>query len=290
MGSRKSLIRAVAAAVGRAAFGGIALAAALAFALAACAAGDRAPAPPLTLGATTTLEDSGLLPALVAAFREAHPDVPIRTVTGGTGEMLALGRRRDVDVVLTHDPAAESAFVAEGYGIERRSAMWNDFVIAGPASDPAGVRGTRDAAAALAAIARARAGFVSRGDESGTHRKELFLWRESGLGVPNSGADRWYIVAGVGMGDALRLANARRAYILTDRATLRVLRPELELEILVEGDPRLVNRYAVTRIRGAAQAQAASMFAEWLTSPEGLRVVREFGRDRYGEPFFFVDE
>ena len=274
MGSPKSLILAVVAAL----------------ALAACGAGDRAASPPLTLGATTTLEDSGLLPALVAAFREAHPDIPVRTVTGGTGEVLALGRRGDVDVVLTHDPAAESTFVAEGHGIDRHPVMWNDFVIAGPASDPARVRGMRDAAAALTAIARARAGFVSRGDESGTHKKEQFLWREAGRVAPNSAAERWYIVAGVGMGDALRLANARRVYILTDRATLRVLRPELELEILVEGDPRLVNRYAVTRIRGAARAEAANVFTDWITSPDGLRVVREFGRDRYGEPLYFVDE
>jgi len=257
--------------------------------LAACGAGDRSTSPPLTLGATTTIEDAGLLSALIAAFLEAHPDVHVRTVTGGTGEILAYGRRGDVDVVLAHDPAAESTFVAEGYGIDRRPVMWNDFVIAGPGSDPAGLRGMRDAAAAFAAIARARATFVSRGDESGTHRKELFLWREAGLGVPNAAVDRWYLEAGVGMGDALRLASARRAYILTDRATFRVLRPELDLEILVEGDPRLVNRYAVTRIRGASQAEAANVFVEWLTSPEGLRVVREFGRDRYGEPLFFVD-
>lgn len=265
------------------------LAASAALLLAACGAGDRPTSPPLTLGATTTLEDSGLLSALITAFREAHPDVHVRTVTGGTGEILALGRRGDLDVVLTHDPAAESTFVAEGYGVDPRPVMWNDFVIAGPGSDPAGLRGMRDAAAAFAAIARARATIVSRGDESGTHRKELFLWREAGLGVPNAAVDRWYLEAGVGMGDALRLASARRAYILTDRATFRVLRPELDLEILVEGDPRLVNRYAATRIRGASQAEAANVFVEWLTSPEGLRVVREFGRDRYGEPLFFVD-
>lgn len=270
--------------------GALVLAASAALLLAACGAGDRATSPPLMLGATTTVEDSGLLSALITAFREAHPDVHVRTVTGGTGEILALGRRGDLDVVLTHDPAAESTFVAEGYGVDPRPVMWNDFVIAGPGSDPAGLRGMRDAAAAFAAIARARATIVSRGDESGTHRKELFLWREAGLGVPNAAVDRWYLEAGVGMGDALRLASARRAYILTDRATFRVLRPELDLEILVEGDPRLVNRYAATRIRGASQAEAANVFVEWLTSPEGLRVVREFGRDRYGEPLFFVDE
>jgi tungstate transport system substrate-binding protein len=303
MGAPESLTRAVAPAAGRPArgarvpaagrrsgpVGALLLALFVVPGLAACGAGDRPTSPPLTLGTTTTIEDSGLLSALIAAFREAHPDVHIRTVTGGTGEVLALGRRGDVAVVLTHDPAAESTFVAEGYGIDRRPVMWNDFVIAGPGSDPAGLRGMRDAAAAFAAIARFRATFVSRGDESGTHRKEFFLWREAGLSVPKGGVDRWYIAAGVGMGDALRLASARGAYILTDRATFRVLRPELDLEILVEGDPRLVNRYAATRIRGAPQAEVASVFVEWLTSAEGLRAIREFGRDRYGEPLYFVD-
>lgn len=274
MGASKSLIRCVAAAL----------------ALAACGAGGVATPPPLTVAATTTLEDSGLLPELVAAFRSAHPEVRVRTLTGGTGEVLTLGRHGNVDVVLSHDPAAESTFVAEGHAIERREVMWNDFVIAGPSSDPAGVRRMRDAAAAFAAIARAHAPFVSRGDDSGTHRKELFLWREAGTdAAERSAGDRWYIEAGVGMGDALRLADARQAYILTDRATFRVLRRELELEILLEGDARLLNRYGATRVRGAAQPEAAATFVDWLASPEGRRFLSDFGRDRYGEPLYFTD-
>lgn len=274
MGPSKSLIRGVAAV----------------FVLAACGAGGGSAPPPLTLAATTTLEDSGLLAELVAAFRAAHPEVRVRTLTGGTGEVLTLGRNRDVDVVLSHDPVAESTFVAEGHGIERREVMWNDFVIAGPPSDPAGVRGLRDAAAAFAAIARARSPFVSRGDDSGTHRKERHLWREAGTDIEErSAADGWYIVAGVGMGDALRLADARRAYVLTDRATYRVLRRELELEILVEGDARLLNPYGSIRVRDAAHTEAAATFVDWLTSPEGRRFLSEFGRDRYREPLYFTD-
>ncbi|HEX6940842.1 MAG TPA: substrate-binding domain-containing protein [Longimicrobiales bacterium] len=264
--------------------------AAAALALAACAAGERAAPRPVTLAATTTVEDTGLLDALVAVFRAAHPEVPLRTVVGGTGEVLALGRRGDVDVVLSHDPAAESAFVAAGYGVERRDVMHDDFVLAGPPEDPAGIRGMHDAAAALAAVARARAAFVSRADDSGTHRKELRLWREAGV-APRSapaarGSHRWYIEAGVGMAAALRVADARRAYILTDRATYRVLRSALELDILVEGDPRLVNRYGVTRVRDAVAADGAAVFVDWLTSPDGRRVIDAFGRDRFGEPLF----
>ncbi|HEX7118145.1 MAG TPA: substrate-binding domain-containing protein [Longimicrobiales bacterium] len=259
--------------------------------LAACGAGSGAAPRPITLAATTTVEDAGLLAALVEAFRAAHPEVRLRTVTGGTGQMLALAQRGDVDVVLSHDPAAESAFVAAGHGIGRREVMHNDFVIAGPPADPARVRGMRDAAAALAAIADAGAPFVSRGDDSGTHRKERTLWSEAGVRPstrPAAGdaAGRWYIEAGLGMGDALRLADARRAYILTDRATFRVLRDALDLTILVEGDPRLVNRYGVVRVRGAPGADGAAVFVDWLTSEAGRRVIDAFGRDRYGRPLY----
>lgn len=255
---------------------------------AACGGGGGA-APPVTLAATTTLEDSGVLGELVRAFRAAHPEIPVRTVTGGTGEVLALARRGDVDLVLSHDAAAESAFVAEGYGFERRDVMRNDFVIAGPPADPAGVRGVRDAAAALRAIAAARAPFVSRGDDSGTHRRELLLWREAGA-RPAAGAGGPYTEAGVGMGDALRLASARRAYILTDRATFLVLSAELDLEVLVEGDPRLLNRYGLVRVRGARRAADAAAVAEWLTSPAARDVIASFGGGRFGRPLFVPAE
>src|SRR5690606_10422062 len=189
------------------------LAAALAGAcLAGCGAapGGR---PDVMLAATTTLEDSGLLAVLLDAFERAHEGMRVRALTGGTGQVLELGRRGDVDVILSHDAAAESAFVAAGAGAERRPLMYNDFLIVGPAVDPAGVRGLGDAEEALRRIAAARAPFISRGDDSGTHRKERQLWALAGL-APGAG-EAWYSEAGLGMGDALRVASERRAYILT---------------------------------------------------------------------------
>ncbi|HUH11769.1 MAG TPA: substrate-binding domain-containing protein, partial [Longimicrobiales bacterium] len=197
--------------------------------LAGCGPTGGRGAAPVTVGATTTLEDSGVLEALLGAYHAAHPEAPTRALTGGTGEILALGRRGDVDLVITHDPVAESLYVARGHGVRRRPLMESELMVAGPAADPAGVAGAPDATAAFARIAAARVPFVSRADDSGTHRKERLIWSRvlgGGAGTrlegdARPGTDRpaadasWYAQAGVGMGDALRVAGARAAYILT---------------------------------------------------------------------------
>ena len=237
------------------------------------------------LGATTTIEDTGLLTELQTEFSKDHPRISVRTVTGGTGEVHRLARGGDVDVTMTHDPAAESTLVAAGVGLYRRELMYNDFVLAGPSVDSAKVRGLGDAAEALRRIAAGRAPFLSRGDDSGTHRKELFLWREAGLDVPTR-KPAWYTEAGVGMGEALRIANVRHAYLLTDRGTYLTMKPQLQLEVLVEGDPRLLNRYGIVRLKNARNAEAADSFAVWLKSPRGTEVIANFGRQKYGQSLF----
>lgn len=237
----------------------------------------------VVLAATTTIEDSGLLGDLVRAFERANPQFRLRPVVAGTGEVLEMGRRKDVDVILSHDPAAESAFVAHGNGVDRREVMYNDFLIAGPPSDPAGIRGVRDAAEAFRRIARAGAPFISRGDDSGTNRKELKVWSKAG--ITPEGA--WYVVAGLGMAEALRVADQRNAYILTDRGTFTTLRSTLRLVPLSEGDPMLLNRYGVTRVAGARDTAGAAAFARWITSPAGQRTIARFGRDHFGTSLFF---
>lgn len=252
----------------------------------------------LTVGATTTLEDSGLLEELLARFRTDHPDVPVRAITGGTGEVLALGRRGDVDLALTHDPAAERAFVEDGHGIGHRPVFRSEFLLAGPSADPAGVAAAPGAVEAMRRIAAEQAPFVSRADDSGTHRKERMLWRlalegtaERVDGPPRPGVDRpardagWYAEAGVGMGDALRVAGERRAYVLTDRPTFLMLRDEHGLAPLLAGDELLDNPYAVTLVSASPLPDGARVFADWLSSG-GQEVVVGFGRDRFGEPLF----
>jgi tungstate transport system substrate-binding protein len=246
---------------------------------------SEAPQSAVVLGATTTIEDSGLLVELQNSFAAAHPRFQVRTVTGGSAEVLQLARRGDVDVTFTHDPAAESTFVAEGHAVARWEIMYNFFLIAGPDSDPAGLRGGRDAADALKKIAVAKSRFISRGDQSGTHRKELSLWGETGLDVPETKPD-WYSEAGAGMGDALRVASERGAYVLTEPGTFMVLRDQLQLVALVEGDPRLLNRYSVMRVTKAQHGEAADSLAEWLTGGKSRAVIDQFGRARFGVSLF----
>ncbi|MGH7481766.1 MAG: substrate-binding domain-containing protein [Longimicrobiales bacterium] len=247
---------------------------------ASCAAGDAGERT-LVLGATTSTHDSGLLDALIPLFESARPAYNVRPVVVGTGAALALGRRGDVDVLLVHAPAAESAFVARGHGRLRCAVMHNDFVIVGPASDPAGVRGMTDAAAALRRIAAARTAFISRGDDSGTHRRELALWGAAG---PPSSAR--YLAAGQGMGEVLIMAGEQRAYTLADRATHLVLRERTGLDVLVEGDVRLRNDYGVIPVTRARDPAAAVAFADWITSAGARRAIGGFGRERFGRALF----
>lgn len=244
----------------------------------------------LLIASTTSTEDSGLFDALLPAFTEAHPEYEVHVTAVGTGQALVLGRRKDADVLLVHAPAAESAFVAAGHGTVRCEVMYNDFVLVGPPSDPAGIRGLSSAPAALARIAAAASSpgdtpaveFVSRGDDSGTHRKERALWDSAG--VTPSGD--WYMEVGQGMAEALRMATEARAYTLADRATYLAQRDGLDLAVLVEGDPLLYNQYGVIPIAGASHPEAARDFARWITGRDAQELIGVYGVDEFGRPLF----
>lgn len=242
----------------------------------------------LLIASTTSTEDSGLFDALLPAFTEVHPEYEVHLTAVGTGQSLVLGRRKDADVLLVHSPAAESAFVAGGYGSVRCEVMYNDFVIVGPPSDPAGIAGMSDAPAALSRIAAAasssseRVRFVSRGDDSGTHRKERELWSSAGLDP----GDGWYLEVGQGMAESLRMATEQRAYTVSDRATYLAQREGLGLRVLVEGDERLFNQYGVIPVTGARHPEAARAFARWITGEEAQALIGAYGAERFGRPLF----
>ncbi|CAN5604122.1 extracellular solute-binding protein [soil metagenome] len=243
---------------------------------------DR-PGSEVILASTTSTHDSGLFDVLIPAFRSAHDSVRVKVIAVGTGEALALGRRRDVDVLLVHSPADEDAFMAAGHGIRRLPVMYNDYVIVGPPADPAGARGLR-VAEALRIIVAADAPFLSRGDSSGTHLRELELWSASGL--PAGAISGARVEVGQGMGETLTIASERSAYTLTDRSTYLALRGAIDLAITVEGDAGLINPYSVITVRGARNAAGADLFAHWLTGAGGAAVIRAFGIDTHGEPLF----
>ena len=231
--------------------------------------------PRLRLATTTSTENSGLLAAIHPTFERAH-GVIIDVIAVGSGRALELGRNGDVDVVLAHDPDAEQAFVASGAGIDRRAVMYNDFVIVGPATDPAAVATAADAVQAFAAIASHAQAFVSRGDKSGTHVKELALWQAAH--VTTSGP--WYLSTGQAMGPVLQMSTDKQAYTLTDRGTWIAYRKHLALKILYQGDPRLNNPYHVILVNPQrhphVQAALARAYADFLVSAEGQALIAGF--------------
>jgi tungstate transport system substrate-binding protein len=261
----------------------------LLFLLAAGCSSSTRPENSITLATTTSTQDSGLLDFLVPMFKE-QSGIDVKVVAVGTGQALELGRRGDADLLMVHDPESEAKFMAEGYGAERRPLMYNDFVLLGPKNDPAGVKEAKSVAEAFARIAAAPSPFVSRGDESGTHQKEKRIWR---LAKVEPQGD-WYISAGTGMGHVLRMASQKRAYTLSDRATFLALREGLDLQILFEGDPLLLNRYSIILISTEKHPhlhhQAAQKFRDFLLSPHGQKAIADFGKDRYGQPLFFTGE
>lgn len=206
----------------------------------------------------------------------------MRVVAVGSGQALELGKRGDADVLLVHAPAAEQEFMKAGHGSDRRFVMRNDFVVAGPPPDPAAARSAAGAASAFEKIARAGARFVSRGDDSGTHRKEIAIWRAAGIEPRGP----WYLEAGQGMGEVLTLADELRAYTLTDRGTYRAMQKGLELEVLFEGDPVLDNPYHVITVTRARNPDGARRFAEWITAVQGQSVIASFGLREFGSPLF----
>ncbi len=232
----------------------------------------------ITLASTTSTENSGLFAALLPRFTE-RTGIEVRVVAVGSDQALRMARRGDADVLLVHDRDAEEKFVAEGWGVERFEVMFNEFVLVGPAGDPAGIRETKDAAAAVARIATRRALFVSRGDDSGTHKAELRLWRSAGID-PVSEAGSWYRESGSGMGATLNTAAAMAAYTLADRGTWLAFRNRRDLAVLVAGDPRLHNPYGVIRVDPArhphVKARSGRVFVEWLLSSEGQAAIADF--------------
>lgn len=240
----------------------------------------------ITLSSTTSTQDSGLFDHILPIFHAAT-GLNVHVVAVGTGQALAIGERGDADALLVHDRAGEDKFVADGYGVDRRDVMYNDFVIVGPNSDPAGIRGLKDARQALARIAGAAAAFASRGDDSGTNRMELRLWKSAGL-QPGK-ADAWYRDLGQGMGPTLNIAAAMNAYTLTDRATWANFKNRQNLEILTEGDAALFNPYGSILVNPARWPQVkfadAKIWHEWLTSKAGLDAITSYKIN--GEELFF---
>jgi tungstate transport system substrate-binding protein len=232
-------------------------------------------AAPLRLATTTSTDNSGLMRELLPYF-EAKTGYKVHVIAVGTGQALRLGRDGNVDVVLVHAPKAELQFVEAGYGINRRQVMSNDFVFVGPKHDPAGLRRLRDSVQALQRIAATQSLFISRGDDSGTHKKERSLWEK----LSQKSDPAWYREAGQGMGRTLQIAGELDAYTLTDRGTWLVFRKRLPLELLVEGDPRLHNPYGIIAVNPKRHPhvnhQGALALIDWITSDEGKHLIREF--------------
>jgi tungstate transport system substrate-binding protein len=240
---------------------------------------------PVILSTTTSTQDSGLLETLVPMF-ERQSGYTVKTISVGTGQALALAARGEADVVLVHAPALEKKYVDDGKMLNRRLVMYNDFVIIGPESDPAKIKGTASAAQAMKAIAQRGSRFVSRGDNSGTHILEKSLWKLAGT-EPSA---PWYIESGQGMGATLGVADDRNAYTLTDRSTYLAYQKRLRLPILVQGDRPLLNIYSVMEVNPAngpkVNVAGGKAFAEFMLAPETQTVIKTFGVDKYGQPLF----
>ncbi|HKP65630.1 MAG TPA: substrate-binding domain-containing protein [Casimicrobiaceae bacterium] len=243
--------------------------------------------PFIVVASTTSTEQSGLFPQLLPAF-ERDTGINVRVVAVGTGQALDIGRRGDADVVFVHDKAAELKWLAEGEGVKRYPVMYNDFVLVGPESDAAHVKGGHDIGAALKAIADAKAPFVSRADKSGTHAAELRLWKEAGVAI-DTAKGPWYRETGAGMGAALNTASGLNAYILADRGTWLNFKNRGDLRIVVEGDKRLFNQYGVMLVNPDkhpnVKKDMGQKFIDWLISPRGQGVIADYRID--GQQLFF---
>lgn len=243
------------------------------------------------LATTTSTQDSGLLDVLLPEF-EKETRYFVKTISVGSGQAIAMGRKGEADVLLVHSPDDEEKLVAEGFAADRRRVMHNDFVIVGPAADPAGIKGAKDSAEAFKKIAGAGALFVSRGDNSGTHARELKLWKAAG--IPTEGRS-WYQQTGLGMGDTLNVASEKSGYTLADRGTFLALnkKKRLGLEMLVQGEPSLLNIYHVMVVNPEkwpkVNTAGAKAFADFLVSKQAQELVRTFGVEQFGEPLFFPD-
>jgi tungstate transport system substrate-binding protein len=240
------------------------------------------------LSTTTSTVDSGLLDDLIPRF-EKKTGYRVKTIAVGTGQALAMGEKGEADVLLVHAPASEKKLVDSGVAINYQLVMHNDFIVVGPAADPAKIKG-KTAADAFKAIEASGAVFISRGDDSGTNKKELSLWKEAGI-VPTG--KPWYQESGQGMGATLLLASEKAGYTLTDRATYLAQKTNVKLEILSEGDKPLLNIYHVMQVNpekfSKVNAAGAKAFVEFMIAPETQKIIGEFGKDKYGEALFFPD-
>jgi tungstate transport system substrate-binding protein len=247
--------------------------------------------PTLILATTTSTQDSGLLDLLVPMFEE-QTGYTVQTVAVGTGAALAMAGEGNADVLLVHAPASEIPLMESGDCKDRMLVMHNDFIIVGPAADPAGIKGNAVTADAFAMIAAAEVNFISRGDDSGTNKKELSIWKNTAYD-PNTDKPAWYIESGQGMGATLTIASEKEAYTLTDRATYLASQENIDLEILVQGDAVLLNVYHVMTVNpekwDAVNYEGGLAFANFMIDPATQDVIREFGVDKFGQPLFFPD-
>jgi tungstate transport system substrate-binding protein len=241
------------------------------------------------LATTTSTQDSGLLDTLIPIF-EKKTGYFVKTIAVGSGQAIAMGQKGEADVLLVHSPAAEKKIVAEGYGINRRIVMHNDFIIIGPPEDPAKIKGIKLSSEAFKKIASAHALFLSRADKSGTHVKEMDIWKAAGI---NPEGEKWYQQTGLGMGQTLNVAAEKRTYTLTDRGTYLSLKKNLGLNILVEGDAILLNIYHVIEVNPAkwpkVNVPGGKAFADFMVSKETQGIIRTFGVEKFGSPLFFPD-
>jgi tungstate transport system substrate-binding protein len=241
----------------------------------------------ITVSSTTSTQDSGLFTHLLPIFK-TKTGLEVKIVSQGTGQALDTGKRGDADVVLVHARAQELKFVEEGFSVERKAVMYNDFVLIGPKADPAGIKGTKDITVAFKAIAEKQAPFVSRGDRSGTHSTELNLWKIATIDIEKTKGP-WYREIGQGMGAALNTSNAMSAYVLADRATWISFKNRGNMEIVVEGDRHLFNQYGVMLVNHAkhphTKVSEGQTFVDWLVSAEGQKAIADYKID--GQQLFF---
>ena len=246
------------------------------------------PTSKLLLVSTTSTQDSGLLDVLLPAFEEAT-GYSVQLISTGSGQALKIAEEGNADVILLHSPSAEKEFMAQGYGVDRRLVMHNDFVIIGPVDDSAKING-KNSIEALKSIYKTQANFVSRGDDSGTHVKELALWKLTGL---DPAGQPWYIETGQGQGATLSIANEKDGYALTDRGTFLAYQANISLKILVQNDKSLLNVYHVITVNPEkwphVNLEGTKAFADFVTSLQGQKIIREFGVDKYGQALFYPD-
>ena len=241
------------------------------------------------MATTTSTQDSGLLDVLIPIF-EKKTGYFVKTIAVGSGQSIAMGQKGEADVLLVHSPAAEKKFIAEGYGINRRLIMHNDYIIVGPPDDPAKIKGLKLASEAFKKIASAKALFLSRADKSGTNSKEMDIWKVSGI---KPEGEKWYQQTGLGMGQTLSVTAEKKGYTLADRGTYLALKKNLGLDILVEGDAVLLNIYHVIEVNPAkwpkVNVPGGKAFADFMVSNETQAIIKTFGVDKFGSPLFFPD-